>query len=124
MNLLDKIVDLLAVVPNGKWVGSHNGLRVTKVADFRAVLDPTGAVLFSVSFDETDSFHTLVARMKSAKGEVGKDEILFDNKEVEKDDVVISNRFVFPFSWRVVVEFKFTDAKGTPQRYRFDGAWS
>ena len=131
--MFGNIVQIIQGIASGvlgpdRWFCSDNGVRGGKVTAIDTGTSGTGmAVRAWVEFtyeDEAGITHVVRGEgdlMKfGARG--GKDVIEFDGEPVEKDDVVISQRFVWANPpYRVVIEMKYSD-EGIDHRVRFDGS--
>ncbi len=121
MNPFDLIKSLLKNLPAGQWIVSVNSVRKGPVTRTFSKLEG-GVISVDFEYEDGGTKHTLQGTIPLADAgrPGGNDQFKFDGQEVEHDDFVLSNRFVFGAGPILVVEFKFQLA-GQAMRVRFDG---
>lgn len=121
MNPFDLIKALLKNLPADRWTVSVNDVRKGPVKRTFSKIEGTDVVV-DFQYEDQGTLHKLdgIIPLVTAGKQGGNDQFQFDGQEVEHDDFLLSNRFVFPSGPILVVEFKFQLA-GQPMRIRFDG---
>lgn len=120
MNPFDLVKALLSNIPTAKWIVSVNGVRKGPVTRTFSRLDGSN-IIAEFAYQDQGTAHQVVATVPlvSAGKPGGGDQITFDGVEVDHDDFLLSNRFVFPAGPVLVVEFKFQQ-NNQEMRIRFD----
>ena len=118
---LDVIRTLLSPIPPERWIVSVNSKRKGPVKEFMSALNgDTILVRFVYTADGKDVKIEGTMPLKDAGKPGGNDTIKVDGKDVELDDIVLSNRLVFPSGVILICEFKYLDGDEN-MRVRFDG---
>lgn len=120
MNPFDLVKALLGNIPAPKWIVSVNDVRKGPVTRTFSALNGSD---INVEFEYQDQGQahkvTAIVPLVAAGKPGGGDQITFDGQQVDHDDFILSNRFVFPAGPVLVVEFKF-QLNGQATRIRFD----
>lgn len=123
MNPFDLIKALLHASGAGgdRWIVSVDKVRKGPVTRTYTKMD-AGGITLDFGYMDGDTEHKVWALvpLQTAGRPGGGDQIKFDGKDVEKDDLIASSRFVFPSGPILVVEFRFTD-DSVNHVIRFDG---